>query len=542
MANAQREESTRTTDVLRLIAKYGGPTVVSAVGADRFVGQLSQTPEDRAVRARELASDLEALGPTYVKLGQILASRPDLIDEPYRVALGRLHDDVQPLPWSTIEETLTSELGDWSQHFGTLDETPLAAASIGQVHRGRLVDGTEVAVKIQRPGVKHRMLGDLDTWMAVARVAEASSKLVVGFRPVATLQELRIAMLREFDYEREAANLVRLGQILSSHPNLVVPEVIRDASSLRVLTMTFVEGVKLTPSMDVEPGLGAELADALFEGWLEQIVVRGFFHADPHPGNVMLTPARTLAVIDAGMVGVVPTRLRRGIVKLLLAVSDGRIEDAAEIFVGLSPASDDADPHRFRDEAARALTGVVGDDLGSIQTGALLLEMQQIATRNHVAVPPSFTMIGKALLQLDEIARCLDPGFRPDQAIRQHAAEMISETVTRAASAPRMLQALIEAEELADALPDRIARILSVHADNRMRLQVTSRELSGLGEAVTRGARILSAGMVLAACLVGLATLASASGDFWFLFGATSIIAAGLTSVLWLSGGLLRDG
>ena len=209
--------------------------------------------------------------------------------------------------------------------------------------------------------------------------------------------------------------------------------------------------------------------------------------------------------------------------------------------MGLSPGDGDAEPHRFRDEVSRALTGVVGDDLAAIQTGALLLEMQQIATRNHIAVPPSFTMIGKALLQLDEIARTLHPGFRPDEAIRDHATALISETVTRAASGPRMLQALIEAEELADALPDRVARILSVHADNRLRVQIASRELSALGEAVTRGARILAAGGVLAACLVGLALLASASGDAWFLLGATSIIVAGITSVLWLSGGLLRD-
>ncbi|MEO0603727.1 MAG: hypothetical protein AAF211_19980, partial [Myxococcota bacterium] len=162
--------------------------------------------------------------------------------------------------------------------------------------------------------------------------------------------------------------------------------------------------------------------------------------------------------------------------------------------------------------------------------------------RNHIAVPASFTMIGKALLQLDEIARSLHRGFRPTDAIRDHAAELITETVTRSASAPRMLQALIEAEELADALPHRLASILSIHADNRLRVQVTSKEAASLSDAVTRGARILSAGAVLAACLVGLAVLASASGDFWFLLGATSIIAAGLTSVLWLSGGLLRDG
>ncbi|MEN0063742.1 MAG: AarF/UbiB family protein [Myxococcota bacterium] len=542
MPNAPREESTHTADVLRLIAKYGGPTVVSAVGADRFVGTPAQTDEERASRAMELAHDLELLGPTYVKLGQILASRPDLLRDPYRSALSRLHNDVQPLPWSTIDETLTTELGDWKKIFGQLSEKPLAAASIGQVHRGRLVDGTEVAVKVQRPGVKHRMLGDLDTWMAVARVAEASSSAVVGFRPVATLQELRVAVLREFDYEREAANLMRLDEILKTHPSLVVPGVIRDASTSRVLTMTFVEGDKVSADAGLDAVRGIELADALFEGWLDQIVVRGFFHADPHPGNILITPEETLAVLDAGMVGVVPVRLRRGLVKLLLAIADGRIEDAAETFVGLAPDPDEADPHRFRDEVGRALTGVVGDDLRSIQTGALLLEMQQIATRNHITVPPSFTMIGKALLQLDEIARTLHPGFRPDEAIREHAAALISQTVSQAASGPRMLQALIEAEELADALPDRVARILQIHADNRLRVQVTAKEMATLSAAVTRGARILSAGGVLAACLVGLAILASASNDSWFFVGATSLIVAGITSVIWLSGGLLRDG
>lgn len=541
MANApmSTDEATRTTDVLRLIAKYAGPTVVSAVGADRFVSTPAHTDAERIERAEELVHDLEHLGPTYVKLGQILASRPDLVDDPWRSAMSRLHNDVQPLPWSTIQQTLETELGNYREQFGEIDETPLAAASIGQVHRGRLVDGTDVAIKVQRPNVKHRMLRDLDTWMAVARVAEASSSAVVEFRPVATLQELRIAVLREFDYEREAANLIRIGRILEAFPHLHVPGVMRAASSARVLTMEFVPATKIRGT--VEQPLGAELADALFEGWLEQIVVQGFFHADPHPGNILLTPEGRLAVFDAGMVGTVPRRLRRGLVKLLLAIADGRIEDAAETFVGLAPPADDAEPLKFRDEAARLLTGVVGDNLGDIQMGALLLEMQQIATRNHIAVPPSFTMIGKALLQLDEIARALHPEFRPDEAVRAHAASLISETVTRSASGPRLLQALIEAEELADALPDRVARILSVHADNRLRIQVVSKELNRLSDAVTRGARILAAGAVLAACLVGLSVLASATHDFWFLFGATSLIVAGLTSVLWLSGGLLRD-
>ena len=312
MPNSAREESTRTADVLRLIAKYGGPTVVSAVGADRFVGSPVHSEEERLARAQELATDLEQLGPTYVKLGQILASRPDLLEDPYRTALGRLHNDVQPLPWSTIDETLTSELGDYRRHFAELDETPLAAASIGQVHRGRLTDGRAVAVKVQRPGVKHRMLGDLDTWMAVARVAEASSSAVTGFRPVATLQELRVAVLREFDYEREAANLTRIGDILAPHPSLVVPGVIRESSSVRVLTMTFVQGEKISSGLEVDGPTGASLAEALFEGWLDQIVVRGFFHADPHPGNILFTPDDKLAVLDAGMVGTVPLRLRRG--------------------------------------------------------------------------------------------------------------------------------------------------------------------------------------------------------------------------------------
>lgn len=534
--------STSTTEVLRLVARYGGPRLAAAVGADRLVKAAPSTAEDEQARAEAMVRDLEKLGPTYVKLGQVLASRPDLVAEPYRTALARLHNDVEPLEWAVVEATLNEELVDWRRHFAELSVEPLAAASIGQVHRGRTHDGRDVAVKVQRPGVRNRMLGDLGTWIQVARLAEAGSSTFAAMRPVATLHEVRAAVIREFNYEREAANLRRLASILGPRKTVRVPGVVRASSSLRVLTMDYIEGRKITDSSSPLPGpRGIELADALFEVWLDQIVVHGFFHADPHPGNVLLTPDGRLGILDAGMVGVVPNRLRRGLVKLLLALADGRAEDAAETFVGLAADPEGADPIEFREEVARVLTEVMTDDLGMLQAGALLLEMQQIAVRTRVTVPPSFTLIGKALLQLDEIGRSLDEGFRPDEAIRTHAATLFQQTLTQAASGPRMLQALLEVEELADALPHRAAKILGVFAENRLRVQVGSRDLQRHADAMTHGARTLAAGMVLAICLLGLAWLSGDAADPWPAVGAALLVVAGCGAGLWLWGGLLWD-
>jgi predicted unusual protein kinase regulating ubiquinone biosynthesis (AarF/ABC1/UbiB family) len=255
--------------------------------------------------ARHLADELVRMGPTFVKLGQLLSTRADLLPEVYLDALSRLRDDVEPMEPCVAEGVVEDELGvRISTAFGSFDPSPIGSASLGQVHRATLRDGRPVAVKVQRPGIRRQALEDMQVIAELAEFLDAHTDRAsrLGFGTMA--EEFRRSLVGELDYRREAANLTVLGEILADSPRLVVPQPVDDYTTSRVLTMDFVEG----RSIDSLGPLGRteldceDLADELIGAYLRQVLVHGFFHADPHPGNVLLTPDSRLALVDLGMV------------------------------------------------------------------------------------------------------------------------------------------------------------------------------------------------------------------------------------------------
>ena len=279
----------RYRDIARLLIRYGRSDLVTELDIDGLTDEDRQTPvcDD----AERLASDLEAMGPTYIKLGQLLSTRVDLLPAPYTDALSRLQDDVAPFPFEDVERILTEELGvDLRHAFASFDEVPVAAASLAQVHRAVLRSGREVAVKVQRPGIRGQISDDLAALGELARFADAHTDAGRRFGFSDLLEQFRKALLAELDYTREAANLLTLTRIVAPWPRLVVPQPVPDYSTGRVLTMDYVPGRKvtdLTPlgRTDLD---GAPLVDDLFAAYLQQMLGDGFFHADPHPGNVQI--------------------------------------------------------------------------------------------------------------------------------------------------------------------------------------------------------------------------------------------------------------
>ncbi|MDQ1712744.1 MAG: ubiquinone biosynthesis protein, partial [Frankiaceae bacterium] len=294
----------RYKDIALLLVRYGRSDLVSQVGLDELDADPAVT--DAPGKPEQLAADLERLGPTYVKLGQLLATRADLLPPAYVDALARLQDDVAPFPYADVERIVESELGvRISRAFQIFDNVPLASASLGQVHRAVLRNGRNVAVKVQRPGIRDLVLDDLDALREIAEFADAHTTVGRRYGFAAMLEEFRKSMLRELDYQQEARNLLTLRANLADFPRIHVPEPVADYSTSRVLTMEFIGGRKLTSlgplaQLEVE---GNALADQLIGAYLKQILVDGFFHADPHPGNVFLTETGDIGLIDLGMVG-----------------------------------------------------------------------------------------------------------------------------------------------------------------------------------------------------------------------------------------------
>ena len=426
----------RYKDVAALALKYRG--LSRPPDAE---GQPSE--KSGGVKPEELASDLERLGPTFVKLGQLLSARGDLLAPPYLDALRRLQDKVAPFSYAEVEEIVQAELGvRISKAFSSFEREPAAAASLGQVHRAALRDGRAVAVKVQRPGIQEQISDDLEAFREIAQVLAGHTET---FDVEGMLEEFRKTLLKELDYRQEAQNLVTLGAALTEFPRLVVPQPVDDYTTSRVLTMDLISGAKVTTlsplaKIDID---GAGLAEELFRAYLKQILVDGFFHADPHPGNIFLTDDGRLALLDLGMVARLTPTLRDQLLKLLIAVSEGRGDQAAEEiekFGEKLPTYDEKEMKRRVGE----LVGVFQHaTVSELQLGRIVMDISRYASECGMRIPSELTMLGKTLLNLDEIGRTLVPAFDPNASIRKNSAELLTRRMRQSATPGNVFASLL---------------------------------------------------------------------------------------------------
>ena len=500
----------RYKDVGRLLLKYGRSDLADWARHDPILADAEALPAEAAAEGAELADDLEAMGPTFIKLGQVLSTRSDLLPPPYLEALSRLQDRVEPFAYEEVERIVGEELGvRLSKAFSRFDPEPLASASLGQVHRAALRDGREVAVKVQRPGIRGRIAGDLEALERIAELLDRHTEAGRSFGFGEMVEEFRKSLLEELDYRREAHNLSTVGANLERFDRLVVPRPVADYSTSRVLTMELVAGSKLdemSPLVRLEVD-GAELADQLFEAYLSQILVDGLFHADPHPGNLLLTRDHRLALLDLGMVGHVAPVLQERLLKLLLAVSEGSGEDAASLLLDIGERLEHRDETRFRREVSDLVMRHRETSVEQIEVGRVVLEMARVAATSGVRVPPEMTLLGKALLNLDHVGRALAPDFDPNAAIRRHAGDILSRRMTRSLSPANLFSNLMDAKEFAEALPGRINRILTTLANNELRLRVDAVDEVELVKAFQKVANRITVGLILAALIVGAALM-----------------------------------
>lgn len=503
----------RYGDIARLLVRYGRSDLVRQAGLDAALGDGDGHHDlsgEAPAEAARLADDLEAMGPAYVKLGQLLSTRPDLLPPPYLDALSRLQDRVEPFSFEDVERVVSVELGvRISRGFSQFDAEPLASASLGQVHRAALRDGRPVAVKVQRPGIREQVVDDMEVLEEIAEFLDQHSEAGrrYGFGPM--VEEFRKVVLRELDYRAEAENLRTLGRNLARYDRILVPQPIDDYTSERVLTMDFVHGRKITsigPLTQLELD-GAELADQLFRAYLQQILSDGFFHADPHPGNVFLTDDGRLALIDLGMVSRVSPQLQECLVRLLLAVSEGQGPEAAEVMVRMGERRPGFDADGFSQQIAELVAVNQHVEVEDMNAGRVVVEMSRIAGDCGLRPPPALAMLGKALLNLDEVGRVLDPGFRPNEAIQRHAAEILRSQMWKSASQGNAFATLLDTKEFVERLPARVNKLLDSLANNEFRVHVDTIDERALIGGIQKVANRVTLGLILAAMIVGAAML-----------------------------------
>ncbi len=527
----------RFNEILTILVRHNAWRLMSTILRGKAE---SEGLEPAAVRVREL---LEALGPTFIKLGQLLATRPDLLDKEYVEEFRKLYDQAPASSSPEVVGILRSELGrDPSEVFAAFNPVPIASASIGQVHEATLRDGRRVAVKVQHSGIAEEMEAD---FRILRRLVVFVEKTFAGSRvwqPSDHLEELRLMLERELDYRYEMRNTQRIAANFAGDAKVHIPEVVPELCTKRVLVMEFLDGVKLTGGSRALAGIdGPAVARTLTHSMAKQIFVDRVFHADPSPGNILVLPGNVLAYLDFGAVGIVTERRAKSILQLITAMAGGNVEGTMEAVLDLCDQRAEVDMKRFRTDVERIMDHIEREQV-SVADPVLMDLIVGLARAHRMLLPPDFALITRALFQFEGICRTLDPDFELVTVLDPFVAQVAWKNISSPGAQKELVQETVtELLKFGRTLPHTLNTVLRKIERNEITTRVEVAGLEGIKSAQGRGVLKTGFTIMAAALVVGLA-LVYASADPGprvgpFLFGAAAILIGWtLVMVLWSEG------
>ncbi len=499
----------RYRQILATLVRYGYQDVVSALHLEGLVRPIERValgdgipPQDRACRFRMV---LEDLGPTFVKLGQLLSTRPDLLPEPYINELSALRADVRPFGFDQVERILGEEYGrPVSEVFAALEPTPVASASISQVHRATLHDGRTAALKIRRPEIAKVVKADLDIIKNLAQLIERHIPALAPYRPVALAREFERTLRRELDFAAERHTIQRCRHQFAADPTAHIPAVYEEFSSSRVIAMEFIEGVAIDDLEGIR-AMGIEPADVAVTGsriLLRQIFELGFFHADPHPGNLRVLAGGVIAPLDYGMFGRLDNVTRERIAALLLGLLAQDTDRVVRALEALDVRGEPLDARDFRRDLAELVAAYSELSLEAIELGPLLRELIGFVRAHHLHIPPELVLLIRSLVTIESVGRTLDPRFDIARQLapflralgmrRFHPARIIGQT----------LRTTEDLQRIATLLPDLLHQSLESIKRGEMRVTFDLQDFSRLVRQLTRASNTLAIGIVISGLFV----------------------------------------
>ena len=541
--------------ILRVLFKYGFNDLVDRLHIDQYLESglqmINRKPREqiaRLSRPERLRLVFEELGPTFIKLGQLLSTRPDLIPAEYLDELARLQDEVPPFSLAEVHAIFREELGrSPDEVFHYFDAEPLAAASIGQVHRARLDSGAEVVVKVQRPDIENVIAVDLEILAHLAGLMEQYLEEVQGHRPTAIVQEFARSLSREIDFAVELANVQRFARQFKNNAAIHVPLVYPELSTPRVLVMEYVLGIKASMAGQLrEQGydlpLIAERGATLV---MEQIFVHGFFHADPHPGNLFILPDNVVCFIDFGQMGRLSRKDREDFTDLVLDLVAGDERTVVEGVLKVTVQLGEVD----RESLARDLGGLVDlylyRPLGELEAGRILQDLLDLVTRHKLTFKPAFYQMMKALSTVEGVGLMLDPKLELIRLARPFMRRIRLERMRPARLAEEIARTGSGYLQLLRELPEELRTILRQLRGGRMRLEFEHRGLQSLGAALDRVSNRIAFAIVLAALIVGSSLIVlSDIPPHWHdipVIGLLGFLVAGIMG-FWLLLSIIRHG
>jgi ubiquinone biosynthesis protein len=546
---------TRYRQILGVFFKYGFGDLVEHLKIEQYIeiglqmiSRGRREKVERLTRAERIRMAIEELGPTYIKLGQVLSTRPDLVPLDLIEELAKLQDKVPPFAFDDFKRIIQEELGVPADSlFDDLDPEPLASASIGQVHRARLKDGEEVAIKVQRPGIHRTIEVDLEIMLHLATLMERHIEELSFHRPVKIVEEFAKTIERELDYTLEATSMERISAQFLHNPHLYCPKVYRETTTRRVLTTEYVSGIKVS-CLDLlaEEGLDRKIiCDRGADILLTQIFEHGFFHADPHPGNIFVLPGNIICLIDFGMMGSIDQATREDFVELVDSVVQREANRAVQVLLKLTVWEQEPDMRALEKDVTDFIGRHLYKSLKDIHIAKLLHHLMELVSRHQLRIPPEIFLMLKALSTVEGVARMLDPDF--DMIAKS---EPFIRHVKLSRFAPQrlshdLLHLISQSLDFARVFPKDILEITRSIRQKKMTLLL---ELKGLETMLATHDQIsnrISFSIIIAALIIGSALIViSKTPPHFFgisLIGIFGFLAAAIMGV-WLLVAILKKG
>jgi ubiquinone biosynthesis protein len=543
----------RATQIALVLAHHELWHFIDILDLGRFVPFHRSDPSQQNnaglySQPEHLRMALEELGPTFMKLGQMLSTRADLLPTDYQIEFAKLQDAAPTIPIETVHELISAELGQPLEHiFATFDATPLAAASIGQAHRATLQDETEVVVKVRRPGAVEQVDEDLKLLHSLASAASERWELAEQYGIVGLVQEFDQSLRAELDYLREGRNTERFAKNLASESNVRIPRVFWETTTSRVLTEERISGIKVTDlaALDAAGIDRAALSKHGAQIFLKMVFEDGFFHADLHPGNFFIEQGGRIGLIDFGMVGTVDEDTRQTLGVLLLGMIFQDADRLVDGLLELGMARQSVDRPALRRDMAQMLSRYADQLSGPTVVGSLLTEVLSLLRRHHLVLPSNLALLFKTIVMIEGMGIQLDPSFNLVEVLTPYAQKLMLQQNSPLVWTKRFGRAGVDLAWLSTELPGQLRQLLSELEQGSLKINIQPTGLDALFSRVERVANRIVLGVIVAAFIVGLAVLISFShlgGSVLWSWALTIGFVLAIVFALYLVWSIFRSG
>ncbi len=545
----------RYRQILTILFKYGFGDLIDILKIEQYleigwqmVSRKRREKIESFSRAVRVRMALEELGPTFVKMGQILSTRPDLLPVEFIQELPKLQDEVPPFPLSEVKEIIEKELRkSVDQIFSHFEEHPLAAASIGQVHRARVLDGQDVVVKVQRPGIQRTIQVDLEIMLHLAGLMEKHMEGWDIQRPTKIVEEFANTLERELDYSLEAAYMERFARQFENEPTVYVPKIFHEALTSRVLTMEYISGVKISDidRLEQENLDRATIARQGFDLIMKQIFVHGFFHADPHPGNIFVLADNILCYIDFGMMGRIDLKSREDFADLILSIAQRNEVKTTDALLRLAVYEEEPEYASLLRDVAEFMDQHCYRPLKEVELGKLLHQLIEMVARHRLSIPQDLFLMIKALSTVEGIGRALNPDFDVIEQAGPFVRRIQLNRFSPRRIAREMADSGTDLFQLLKEIPGEVREILKMVRKGKVKIEFEHKGLEPMYSTNDRISNRLSFAIVLASLVIGSALIVlSDIPPKWYgipVIGLAGFLFAGMMG-FWLLVSIMRRG